>query len=61
MMSSVDGYKTYMVMAAVLFCVFLKVGLGIDVPGFDVDQSNWLNWVIGALGFGAVRSALTKV
>ena len=54
-----DGYKAYMVAAAVLVCVFLEAGLGWDVPGFQVSD-DWLGWVMSALGLGALRDAFNK-
>ena len=50
------GYKTYIV--AVLVAVIAVVEMmGIDVPGADA-QSDWLSYILTALGLGALRSAV---
>lgn len=60
MMEKLDGYKTYIVMAVVIACVVVEKGLGWDIPGFDAGD-DWMGWILGALGLGAMRSAVAKV
>lgn len=59
-MKAIDGYKTYIVATFLLGCVILHF-MGYDVPGFNIDSSNWLDYVMTAFGLGALRSAVKKV
>ncbi|HEY6019723.1 MAG TPA: hypothetical protein VIY48_07425 [Candidatus Paceibacterota bacterium] len=58
-MAVVNGYKTYIVASFLLGCVVLHF-MGYDVPGFNIDSSNWLDYVMTAFGLGALRSAVKK-
>jgi hypothetical protein len=59
-MTMTDGYKTYLAALAIVLCVVVEAGFGIDIPGFDVSQ-DWLGWLLAAFGLGGLRSAITKV
>lgn len=58
-MSILDGYKTYIVVGMVVLIALVEGVLGIDIPGAEVGD-NWLEYVLGALGLGGLRSALAK-
>jgi hypothetical protein len=57
MLSTIDGYKTYLVMAALLLVVVLETGLGLDMPGVDVG-SEWLAQNLAALDLGTLRDGI---
>jgi len=54
-----QGYKTYIVVAALLLVVAIEKGLGFDVPGVDLGE-DWLLIVLNAAGLGALRAGVTK-
>jgi hypothetical protein len=58
-MSFLNGYKTYIVVAIFMLGVLAEVFLGLDVPGFDPGE-NWLEYVMAALGMGALRNGVAK-
>lgn len=58
-MRFIDGKKTYLVAAAVVAIMVLEKVLGIDVPGAE-PVDNWLEYLMGAFGLGAVRHAVGK-
>lgn len=59
MLSTIDGYKTYLVMAALLAVVVLEKGLGLDVPGVALGE-DWMLVVMSALGLGTLRHGVGK-
>ena len=59
MLSRIDGYKTYLVMAALLAVVLLEKGLGLDVPGVALGE-DWMMVVMNAIGLGALRHGVGK-
>lgn len=54
-----QGYKTYIVAAAVVMIALCEGVLGIDIPGAEMQQ-DWVNYVLGALGFSALRAGVGK-
>ena len=54
-----SGYKTYIVAAMVVAIAVVEGILGVDIPGAEM-QSDWLTWIAGALGLGALRAAGSK-
>lgn len=54
-----SGKKTYIIVAIGLLAVAAEKIGGIDIPGFD-PGSDWLGYVLGLLGIGAVRAGVTK-
>jgi hypothetical protein len=54
MLTKLNGYKTYLVMAVLLLVVLLEKGLGIDVPGIALGD-DWMLLVMNALGLGTLR------
>ena len=59
MLSMIDGYKTYLVMAALLAVVVLEKGFGLDVPGVALGD-DWMLVVMNALGLGTLRHGIQK-
>ena len=59
MLSTIDGYKTYLVMAALLAVVVLEKGFGLDVPGVALGD-DWMLVVMNAIGLGALRHGIQK-
>lgn len=59
MLSTIDGYKTYLVMAALLAVVVLEKGFGLDVPGVALGD-DWMLVVMNALGLGTLRHGIQK-
>lgn len=59
MLTMIDGYKTYLVMAALLAVVVLEKGLGLDVPGVALGE-DWMLVVMNAIGLGALRHGIQK-
>jgi len=55
-----DGYKTYVVAAAIILIGIAEGPLGLDVPGIAVGD-DWLAWVMSGLGLGSVRDAIRKL
>lgn len=52
-----SGYKTYIIAAMVVAIAVIEGVLGIDIPGAEM-QSDWLNWIAGAIGLGALRNGM---
>jgi hypothetical protein len=59
MLSTIDGYKTYLVMAALLAVVVLEKGLGLDVPGVALGD-DWMLVVMNGIGLGTLRHGIQK-
>lgn len=59
MLTMIDGYKTYLVMAALLAVVVLEKGLGFDVPGVALGD-DWMLVVMNAIGLGTLRHGIQK-
>jgi hypothetical protein len=59
MLSTIDGYKTYLLMAALLLVVLLEKGLGLDVPGVALGE-DWMLVVMNAIGLGTLRHGIQK-
>jgi hypothetical protein len=57
MLMKLNGYKTYLVMAALLAVVVLEKGLGLDVPGVTLEE-DWMLVVMNALGLGTLRHGI---
>ncbi len=55
-----DGYKTYIVLGVFVLGVITEVFLGLDVPGFEPGD-RWMEYILGALGLGALRNGVAKV
>jgi hypothetical protein len=60
MLSTIDGYKTYLVMAALLAVVVLEKGFGLDVPGVALGD-DWMLVVMNAIGLGTLRHGIQKI
>lgn len=54
-----EGYKTYIVAAALALMVVLEKFLGLDVPGVDVSE-DWLTLLMGALGLSTLRAGVAS-
>lgn len=52
-----QGYKTYIIAFFVAAIALIEGLAGIDIPGAQM-QSDWINYVLAALGLGALRSAV---
>jgi hypothetical protein len=59
MLSTIDGYKTYLVMAALLAVIVVEKGLGLDVPGVALGD-DWILVVMNAIGLGTLRHGIQK-
>lgn len=59
MLTKLNGYKTYLVMAALLAVVALEKGLGLDVPGVALGE-DWMLVVMNAIGLGTLRHGIGK-
>lgn len=53
------GYRTYIIAVTLVLVVLVEKGLGIDVPGVEVG-SDWLTYVLGALGLGTLRAGVAS-
>lgn len=51
------GYKTFIVAAMVAAVAIIEGILGIDIPGAEM-QGDWLNYLLGAFGLGALRMGM---
>lgn len=51
-----SGYKTYIVAAMVAAIAVCEGLLGIDIPGAEM-HGDWLTFLMGALGLGALRAS----
>ena len=58
--AALRGYKTYGGVAVGLLCIYLKVGLGWDIPGVEVDQSNWANAALELLLAATIRHGIAS-
>jgi hypothetical protein len=54
-----NGYKSYIVAFFVAAIAILEGVFGIDIPGAQM-QGDWVNWVLAALGLGALRNSVSK-
>ncbi len=54
-----QGYKTYIVVLMVVAIAVCEGILGIDIPGAEMQQ-DWVNYVLGALGFAGLRAGVGK-
>lgn len=54
-----SGYKTYIVAGMVALIAVLEGMLGIDIPGAEA-QSDWLGYIMAALGLTALRIGVNK-
>jgi hypothetical protein len=59
MLLSLNGYKTYLVTAALLTVVLMEKGLGLDVPGVTLGEE-WMLVVMNAIGLGTLRHGIGK-
>ncbi len=59
MLLSLNGHKTYLVMAALLAVVALEKGLGPNVPGVALGD-DWMLVVMNAIGLGTLRHGIQK-
>ena len=59
MLMKLNGYKTYLVMAAFLAVVVLEKGLGLDVHGVALGE-DWMLVVMNAIGLGTLRRGIQK-
>jgi hypothetical protein len=57
MWAGLSGYKTYIVMWTMVGCIVVEKVMGFDVPGFEMGD-DWVNWLLGAFGLGALRSGM---
>lgn len=58
MIKTLQGKKTYVVVAMVLLIVICESVLGIDIPGVDVVDP--FPYIMGALGLGSLRAGVKK-
>lgn len=58
-MNFLSGYKTYVIVAVFIACVFAERFLGFDIPGFDAGN-NWLEMVMAMLGIGTLRAGVAS-
>lgn len=54
-----NGYKTYIVAAALAVIVVIERGLGIDVPGVTLGD-DWLLILMNAAGLGTLRAGINN-
>lgn len=54
-----NGWKTYLVAAALALVVILEKGLGLDVPGVELGD-DWLLVLLNAAGLGALRHGIAR-
>lgn len=54
-----NGWKTYLVAAALAVVVAIERGLGIDIPGVEVGE-DWLVLLLNAAGLGALRHGIAR-
>ena len=59
MLTKLNGYKTYLVMAALLAVVVLEKGFGLVVPGVALGE-DWMLVVLKAIGLGTLRHGIGK-
>jgi hypothetical protein len=59
MLSTIDGYKTYLVRASLLAVIVVEKGLGLDVPGVALGE-DWMLVVMNAIGLGTLRHGIQK-
>jgi hypothetical protein len=59
-MEFLDGKKTYLIAAVAILVMFLRNGLGWEIPGVPADP-NWLVHALGFAGLGTSRAAIAKV
>ena len=54
-----SGYRTYIIAAALLLIVLVEKGIGIDIPGIEIDD-DWLLLTLNALGLGSIRAGIGR-
>jgi hypothetical protein len=59
MLTKLNGYKTYLVMAALLLAIVVEKGVGLDVPGLALGD-DWMLVVMNAIGLGTLRHGIGK-
>tara|TARA_R110000851_G_scaffold325604_1_gene493714 strand:- start:29509 stop:29736 length:228 start_codon:yes stop_codon:yes gene_type:complete len=59
-MTILSGYKTYIVALLFMLIAFVEGGLGWDIPGVTVTETNPLAVLLGAFGLGSLRAGLAK-
>ncbi len=60
MLGIIDGKKMYVVSFFIVFVGVAEGLLGIDLPGIQIE-GDWLQYVVGGLGLGSLRSAISKI
>lgn len=60
MLASLNGKKTYLIVAIYIVLTGLEVGLGWDIPGFNPGP-DWLGQIMGMLGLAALRKSVPTV
>jgi hypothetical protein len=54
-----NGWKTYIVVAAMILCIVAEVALGLDVPGYEPGP-DWLGDLLTAVGLGTLRHGVAS-
>lgn len=57
--TSLRGYKTYIVAGTLALCVAVERGLGVDVPGVTVGD-DWMVLLLNAAGLSTLRAGMKK-
>lgn len=57
---TMDGKKTYIVAGIVLLLAVVEGVLGYDIPGVDIAPGDVINYVLSALGLGALGHKVDK-
>lgn len=52
-----SGFKTYIVVAAMILCIAAEVFLGFDIPGYE-PGADWLGDLLTAAGLGTLRHGI---
>ena len=60
MFGMIDGNKTYVVAAFIVFVGLAEGLFGIDLPGVQIE-GDWLQYIVVGLGLGSIRSAINKI
>ena len=60
MFGMIDGNKTYLVAAFIVFVGVVEGMLGVDLPGIAIE-GDWLQYIVVGLGLGSIRSAINKI
>jgi hypothetical protein len=59
MLTKLNGYKTYLVLASLPLVVLLEKGPGLNVPGVALG-GDWMLMVMNAIGLGTLRHGIGK-